>query len=414
MTSLRLLTLTGLLTGLFAFTASPSAAQTVLTGTIDDTDPIHADVLAVGIPSTCTAANYPGIDLAEENIRGETHLVTSSGAQCVTVTVTAASGPLYVAAYSTYNSADISSGFLGGPGACVSAGDSFQFAATGNYTIVVEECSGTQGSTTYTLTLTSVVSAVSFRSLSASPARGGVLVRWRTASEVDTLGFHVYRQVNGKRVRVNRTLIAAKGRGNYSFLDRKAPRAKNVRYWLRVVNLDGSRSWYGPAAPRVTYAAVHPLVGRWEKVTTCQQIVDSLRRFGLEAVAPAMLAGNGLVPGTPAELAAKDNICSGAVPRVHSHFFTRSGQFGSLDWNRRRVDEGAYRIVDSRTLRIGKATFRYRISIGKRLALTPVISASAKRQALANPLRFSQAGWMVAVALPAGGPWKRVRCAGWC
>ena len=89
--------------------------------------------------------------------------------------------------------------------------------------------------------------AVQLRSLAAARSANGVVVHWRTASEVDTLGFHVYRQANGKRVRVNRTLIAAKGRGGYSFLDRKAPRGKTVRYWLQVVDLDGSRTWYGPA-----------------------------------------------------------------------------------------------------------------------------------------------------------------------
>ena len=90
MTSLRLLTLTGLLAGLFAFTASPSAAQTVLTGTIDDSDPAHTSLVNVGTaPSTCEAANFPGAAPGSVVIRGETHAVTSSGAQCVTVTVTA-------------------------------------------------------------------------------------------------------------------------------------------------------------------------------------------------------------------------------------------------------------------------------------------------------------------------------------
>jgi hypothetical protein len=168
------------------------------------------------------------------------------------------------------------------------------------------------------------------------------------------------------------------------------------------------------AAPLVESAESSPLVGRWQKVTTCQQIVDSLRRYGLENVAPAMVAGNGLVSGTPTELAAKRNLCEGAIPRVHSHFFTRGGEFGSLDWNLSRVDDGTYRVVDARRFRIGKALFRYRILEGKRLALTPVLSAAAKRQALARPLQFSEAGWMVAVALPSGGPWKRVPCRGWC
>ncbi len=92
--------------------------------------------------------------------------------------------------------------------------------------------------------------AATFRSLSAARSTNGVRVRWGTASEIDMLGFNVYREVNGKRVRVNSRLIAAKGRGSYSFLDRRAPKGRTVRYWVQVVNLDGSRSWYGPARAR--------------------------------------------------------------------------------------------------------------------------------------------------------------------
>lgn len=110
--------------------------------------------------------------------------------------------------------------------------------AVGNLYIGKSECGVTPPSPT----------AATFRSLEALAARNGVLVRWRTASEIDTLGFHVYRSVTGGRVRLNARLITAKGRGSYSFLDRKAPRVKKVRYWLQVVNVDGSRSWYGPAS----------------------------------------------------------------------------------------------------------------------------------------------------------------------
>jgi hypothetical protein len=158
-----------------------------------------------------------------------------------------------------------------------------------------------------------------------------------------------------------------------------------------------------------------PLVGRWQMVTTCQQFVQSLRQVGLEKLAPAMIAGNGLVTGTPAQLAAKTNICEGAIPRVHSHFFTRNGGFGSLDWNRKQVDDGGYKIISAGSFRIGpRAVFRYRIIDGKHLRLTPVLTTAAKQEALADPLAFSEAGWMVAVSLPAGGAWKRVPCAGWC
>jgi hypothetical protein len=155
------------------------------------------------------------------------------------------------------------------------------------------------------------------------------------------------------------------------------------------------------------------LVGRWERVNTCQELVRALRERGLGPTAPAMVAGNGYVPGTPKQLARKADICKGAIPRRHSHFFTSARQFGSLDWKASQVDEGSYRIVGVRTLRLGDGTFRYRILDGKKLTLTPLISAAARRKALAHPLQFSVAGWMVAVAFP-GHIWKRVPCGGWC
>ena len=91
------------------------------------------------------------------------------------------------------------------------------------------------------------MTAVTFRSLSADRSTSGVHVRWRTVSEIDTLGFNVWREVNGKRVRANAKLIAGKGRGIYSFLDRRATKGNAVRYWIQAVNLDGSRRWHGPA-----------------------------------------------------------------------------------------------------------------------------------------------------------------------
>lgn len=76
------------------------------------------------------------------------------------------------------------------------------------------------------------------------------------------------------------------------------------------------------------------------------------------------------------------------------------------------MDDGNYRVVDARTFRIGDAVFHYRVT-GKRLTLSPVISASAKRQALADPMKFSTAGWQIAVSFP-GYTWNRVPCKYWC
>lgn len=166
-----------------------------------------------------------------------------------------------------------------------------------------------------------------------------------------------------------------------------------------------------PSASRTPTPA---LVGRWERVTTCEDMVQALEQTGLRALAPAMVAGNGLVPGSPKQLAQKDDICEGAVPREHSHFFTASGQFGSVDYNNQQVDDGPYEILSDDTLRIAETTFHYRITDdGQTLTLDPVIPRSDMREALAHPLEFSGAGWSVAVAFP-GYTWERVDCNGWC
>jgi hypothetical protein len=89
-------------------------------------------------------------------------------------------------------------------------------------------------------------------SLAASHSARGVLLRWRASSEIDTLGFNVYRGQNGRRVRLNRALIPSRTDGGhaYSWLDRRVPRYGQIRYWLQVVSLDGRRSWYGPQPAR--------------------------------------------------------------------------------------------------------------------------------------------------------------------
>ena len=61
----------------------------------------------------------------------------------------------------------------------------------------------------------------------------------------------------------------------------------------------------------------------------------------------------------------------------------------------------------------GGANFHYRILQGRTLMLTPVLTKAMIQQALANPKKFSVAGWAVSVAY-AGHSWRRVPCQGWC
>jgi hypothetical protein len=102
---------------------------------------------------------------------------------------------------------------------------------------------------TVLLEVKSSVTAVTFRSFTAVRTRKGVLLRWRTAAEVETLGFNVYRGSRGSH-RLNRHLIASRGQvagSTYSFLDRQAPHRGAQRYWLQVVDTHGDRTWHGPA-----------------------------------------------------------------------------------------------------------------------------------------------------------------------
>ena len=91
--------------------------------------------------------------------------------------------------------------------------------------------------------------AVTITKFRAVRSRKGVVVRWRTGTEYDQLGFNVYRQQGNRRVRLNRRILPALGRvagGSYSFRDRRAPKRRALHYWLQDVDLSGKRTWHGP------------------------------------------------------------------------------------------------------------------------------------------------------------------------
>jgi hypothetical protein len=146
--------------------------------------------------------------------------------------------------------------------------------------------------------------------------------------------------------------------------------------------------------------------------------VSDLAKAGLSPLAQYAWIGetsstgqSSFASGSPKPTSA--HPCRGALPRTHSHFFTESGQFGSLDWLGGQVDDGPYRILNSNSVRIGRVTFHYRIRGGDTLQLSPVLTKAMRHQALAHRQKFSDAGWAVSVAYP-GYTWKRASCDGWC
>ena len=156
-------------------------------------------------------------------------------------------------------------------------------------------------------------------------------------------------------------------------------------------------------APSPSETLASPLVGTWERETRCEELVAALTEAGLEKWVLEFVAGNGFIPGVrrPNQIADPDEPCTGATPRIHSHFFTEDGMFGSLDWNGDQVDDGTYVLTDDGTFVVSKefpdVTFNYTIQ-DDTITFDPVIPDCA-------PECF-EAAWSVAVAYP-GETWER-------
>jgi hypothetical protein len=113
-------------------------------------------------------------------------------------------------------------------------------------------------------------SAVRLESFTATRlADGRTRLEWRTGYEVDNLGFRVYREQKGQRVRITPSLVpgtaliragqrlSSTGQA-YEWWDAPAPPldAGPVQYWLEDLDLHGKRTWHGPIEPGQSPAAV--------------------------------------------------------------------------------------------------------------------------------------------------------------
>ncbi|HYV04614.1 MAG TPA: hypothetical protein VFB82_08520, partial [Blastocatellia bacterium] len=89
---------------------------------------------------------------------------------------------------------------------------------------------------------------------------GTVEVKWQTGLEVDNLGFNIYREEGGQRVRINKHIIAGSalivGQGtamtagrNYRFRDTTAKPGQVAQYWVEAKDLNGSTLLSGPFIP---------------------------------------------------------------------------------------------------------------------------------------------------------------------
>ena len=163
-----------------------------------------------------------------------------------------------------------------------------------------------------------------------------------------------------------------------------------------------SVAYPGETWQRVDEAAalVDPLVGEWARTLECSELAAAYADAGLQAYMQEMIWGAFFWPQVQSagelDFDPKDP-CKGAEPRLHSHFFTADGAFGSRDEKGEEVDNGTYQIVRENRLVINDVMFRYRIR-GDAITFDPVTPEC-------TPC-FAHA-WGVAVASP-GGEWDRV------
>lgn len=97
--------------------------------------------------------------------------------------------------------------------------------------------------------------AVQLADFEATRLENGVLVRWETAAEWDTLGFNLWRGENATEptLQLNSELIPSEAPGNgqgafYEWTDSTAAPQQPYFYWLESVDLNGQTQFYGPVS----------------------------------------------------------------------------------------------------------------------------------------------------------------------
>jgi hypothetical protein len=118
--------------------------------------------------------------------------------------------------------------------------------------------------------------AVDLASFVATAQDTGVLITWTTATEIDLLGFNLYRAESfaGAWIQVNEDLIPSQASGgpvgaNYQFVDGFVEPGMIYYYWLEAVSSSGKVTHHGPvsvqvpdAAPEMPYRTFLPMIRR--------------------------------------------------------------------------------------------------------------------------------------------------------
>ena len=118
-----------------------------------------------------------------------------------------------------------------------------------------------------------IPTAVELAWFTATARDGAIVLGWETVSEIDLLGFHVYRAeaVDGPRIRLNDALIPGQAPGSpagavYEFVDGAVAPGASYWYWLEAMDTHGAATLHGPTSAAVPvdvlYRVYLPLVNK--------------------------------------------------------------------------------------------------------------------------------------------------------
>ena len=174
-------------------------------------------------------------------------------------------------------------------------------------------------------TLNSVVpTAADLEKFTATADGNRTFLQWQTGFEVNNLGFNVYRELNGERVRINPSMIAGsaltvgsdvKVEAGYSYNWQDDAVDKTTSYWLEDIDLDGTSTWHGPYGVTSTSPNSRTRLTRTKSVllsnlgVTRSDNAVKLREYpaGVSTAAsnsPAISQTNGRTPTRPGQIPA--------------------------------------------------------------------------------------------------------------
>jgi hypothetical protein len=232
-------------------------------GDFDGTDRAPAAGAAYLDPSlvleTCTGTSAYCRLVSSDIVSG-----ANCGGNCTDEIITTFAMDLDTDCNGTIDNPDIDAAFNGG-GLCFYAEGLTPFPPWGPLWGGNVQGRITAGGGDKTVNFNPIPNAVELASFRATPQAWTrtILLEWETVSEVDNVGFNLYRAESptGRQIRLNASLIPSQGPGSpigfkYSFADRTALTGRTYYYWLEAVDVYGMTASYGPVS-----AAIPPQIG---------------------------------------------------------------------------------------------------------------------------------------------------------